>query len=164
MAAFSGARKDENTLLAIQKFLNQDRIAVVGVSRNPNDFSRVLLREFMTRGYEVLPINPNAKEIEGKTCYPHLRDIHPPVYAALLMTPPQRTGEIVRQCLEEGIRSIWIYGIFGSTKVDREIARYCEANELSLIAGFCPFMFFPNTAFYHRCHTWIWKALKLYPQ
>ena len=42
------------TLDEIRDFLSLKRIAVVGVSRNPKDFTRSLFREFVRRGYDVV--------------------------------------------------------------------------------------------------------------
>jgi predicted CoA-binding protein len=36
---------------AIDSFLSCRRIAIVGVSRNPKDFSRAVFRAFVERGY-----------------------------------------------------------------------------------------------------------------
>ena len=43
---------------AIDSFLSCRRIAVVGVSRDPKDFSRAVLRELLKRGYDVVPVSP----------------------------------------------------------------------------------------------------------
>ena len=56
----------------IQDFLDHKRVAVVGVSRESRDFSRGLFREFVKRGYDMVPVNPDSKEIEGRQCYQHL--------------------------------------------------------------------------------------------
>ena len=65
----------------IQDFLGQKRFAIVGVSQSPKDFSRALFREFRERGYEPVPVNPAAREIEGQPCFPRLQEIQPPVEA-----------------------------------------------------------------------------------
>jgi predicted CoA-binding protein len=49
---------------AIDSFLSCRRIAVLGVSRNPRDFSRSVLRAFVERGYDAVPVNPNGGEAE----------------------------------------------------------------------------------------------------
>ena len=40
---------------AIDSFLSCRRIAVVGVSRDPKDFSRAVFRAFVERGYDAVP-------------------------------------------------------------------------------------------------------------
>ena len=60
-------------------FMGQKRLAIVGVSRNPQDFTRVLFREFLKQGYDVIPVNPNATEVEGRKCFARVGDINPGV-------------------------------------------------------------------------------------
>src|ERR1035438_4353633 len=48
----------------ITKFLACKRVALVGVSRNPHHFSRALMGEFLAKGYDAVPINPNCTEIQ----------------------------------------------------------------------------------------------------
>jgi len=60
----------------IQDFLGQKRFAIAGVSRRPKDFSRALLREFRERGYDAVPVNPEAREMDGQPCFARLQEIH----------------------------------------------------------------------------------------
>jgi predicted CoA-binding protein len=62
----------------ITKFLECKRVAFVGVSRDPQHLSRALFREFLGRGYDPVPVNPQATEIEGRNCFARLSDIAPP--------------------------------------------------------------------------------------
>ena len=50
----------------VRDFLAQRRIALVGLSRNPKDFSHVVFREMSRRGYDMVPVNPAAGELEGR--------------------------------------------------------------------------------------------------
>ena len=50
----------------IHSFLSCRRIAVVGVSRDPKDFSRAVCRAFAENGYDVVPVNANGGTIEGR--------------------------------------------------------------------------------------------------
>jgi len=63
------------TLDQIQAFLAAKRLAIAGVSRNPNDFSRLLFREFLGRGYDAVPVHPGGGEIEGRPCFARLQDV-----------------------------------------------------------------------------------------
>jgi predicted CoA-binding protein len=150
-------------LQLIHEFLDQHRFAMVGVSRNPKDFSRALFREFLQRGYDVLPVNPGAEEIEGRKCYVTVDDIQPHVSTALLMTPSTMARNVVEQCANAGITLVWVYGIAGEKEVDPTIIPYCKEHGIQIVPGYCPFMFLSDTAFFHRLHGWAWKILKLYP-
>src|SRR5271157_5480987 len=85
-----------SSMQMIQDFLGQKRLAVVGVSRQPKDVSLALFREFRKRGYDAVPVNPEAEQIDDQTCFARLQAVHPPVDGALLMTPPAATDVVVR--------------------------------------------------------------------
>jgi len=148
----------------IKEFLSQKRFAMIGVSRSSKDFSRSLFREFMNRGYDVVPVNPHASEIEGIKPQSNIREVSPPVTGALLLVPPLFMQQVVQDCADAGVTLLWIYGITGSSSVDSRILRFCEDHGIRVIAGQCPFMFFHDAAFFHRLHGWAWKMAGMYPK
>jgi predicted CoA-binding protein len=150
-------------LEAIQRFLATDRFAMVGVSHSPAQFSRALWREFRTRDYEVVPVNPAASEIDGQRCYARVQDIVPPVNAALLMTSASVTPEVVRDCAAAGVRLIWMYRAAGAGAVSTEATAFCAAQGIDVIPGECPMMFLEHTGFIHRAHGWVRKITGRYP-
>ena len=61
---------------AASEFLTNRRVAVTGVSREPqNHGANVVYRRLRERGYEVFAVNPNAEELEGDPSYHDLRSI-----------------------------------------------------------------------------------------
>lgn len=143
----------------IGDFLSQKRLAVVGVSRSPKDFTRALFRELRQRGYDAVPVNPNTAEVDGVQCFPHVQDVSPPVEGALLLTKPPVTDQVVQECADAGIRRIWIYRGAGAGTVSS-----CQANAIRVIAGECPFMFLPDAAWLHRVHGFCRKLVGTYPR
>src|SRR6516162_1762924 len=93
----------------IEEFLALRRVALVGVSRNPGDFSRSLFHDMCERGYDLVPVNPTTAEIEERECFPFLQAVKPPVEGVLVMTPFHQTLRVVRDCAEAGIRRVWMY-------------------------------------------------------
>jgi predicted CoA-binding protein len=136
-------------LAIINEFLAQRRLAIVGVSHQPNHFSRMLLRAFRERNFEVAPVNPAMTEVEGISCYARVQDIQPSVDTALLMTSPAVTGEVVKDCADAGIRRVWMY------RRSPAAVTFCEAHGMEVIAGVCPMMFLPKTGLIHRFHGWL---------
>ncbi len=147
----------------IDDFLGQKRVALVGVSRNPKDFSRTLYRELQQRGYEVVPVNPQATELEGQPCFARLQDINPPVEGALLVTSPEVTDQIVHDCAEAGISRVWLHRGEGIGAVSQSAVDFCQAHHIKVVPGFCPFMFLPQTTFFHRAHGFVMKISGRYP-
>ncbi len=151
------------TLPIIQEFLQQKRLAVVGVSRNPRDFSRTLFRELIRRGYDAVPVNPNVDEVEGLRCLPHVQDVYPPVDTALLLTNSSVTPSAARDCLEAGIRRVWMYRAGGKGAVDTTAVTSCAAAGMQVVDGECPFMFLSHAGFIHRAHGFCRKITGHYP-
>jgi uncharacterized protein len=152
-----------NRLLAINGFLGQKRLAVVGVSRDPKDFTRALFRELRSRGYDLAPVNPNTSEVDGIPCRSHVQDIQPPVDGALLLTNPAATSAVVRECAEAGIRRIWMFRGGGKGAVDPFAVDFCRRNGMEVVVGECPFMFLPRTGMVHKIHGFCKKLVGRYP-
>jgi predicted CoA-binding protein len=150
------------SLAVIDDFLAQKRIAFVGVSRNAADFSRQLWGELKQRGYELIPVNPDAAEIDGVPCVPAVTAIRPTPDGVLLMVPPQITESVVRECAAAGIRRVWMYRAAGVGAVSEEAVRFCNENDISVVAGECPYMFLKGNGL-HAVHGWWRKITGTYP-
>ncbi len=152
-----------SSLNTIQDFLAQKRIAFVGISRDPKDFSCSLFQEFVKRGYDVVPVNPSAAEVLGKQAFRRVQDIQPPVDAALLMTTPAISERVVADCAQAGVCKIWLYRATGKGAVSSKALELCRQHGMKVIPGECPFMFFPHNGF-HGIHTFIRKITGSYPK
>jgi len=142
----------------IADFLGRKRIAVVGVSTDTNHFSRALFREFVKRGYDVIPVNPRAAEIEGRSCFASIRAVEPAPEAALIMTPANQTDTVVADCAERGVDAIWMYRAAGPGAVSNAAVEFCHENGIHVVPGECPFMFFPNPGI-HGLHGFFHKLM-----
>jgi predicted CoA-binding protein len=147
----------------IMEFLKCRRLAIVGVSRQPRDFSRALFREFVARGYDAVPVNPHAEEVEGRRCFPRIGDVTPLVPAALLMTPPATAEQNVRECVEAEVKRIWVYKAVSNNAMRERALDFCRKRGLVMIDGYCPFMFFPKPGFVHRVHRFFMQLAGSYP-
>ena len=146
------------TLQQCRDFLALKRIAVVGVSHDPKEFSNTLWQEFRQRRFEAIPVNPNHSTMDGQTCYARVQDIQPPVEGVLIMTPSRLTDQIVADCVEAGVKKVWMYGgVMPGARTKTAIA-LCEEKGIEAVVGLCPFMFFEGTPAMHTPHRW-WKKL-----
>jgi uncharacterized protein len=148
----------------IDDFLNQKRIAVVGVSRNKSNFSRTLFRDLGKFGYDVVPVHSEAGEIEGASCARKVQDIAPPVDGVLIMTGPEATEQVVRDCAEAGVTRVWMYQATGRGSVSPEAVEYCQENGIDVIPGECPYMFIQQAGWFHHLHGYLIKIVGKYPQ
>jgi uncharacterized protein len=147
----------------IDDFLAQKRLALVGVSRNPEDFSRGLFRDLRQRGYDMVPVNPGMTEVEGTRCFARLQDVTPPVDGVLVMTPAAQSERVARDCVEAGIPRVWLHRGAGTGAVSQAAVDFCQQHGMHLVAGYCPYMFLPETAFFHRLHGVVMRLTGGYP-
>ena len=151
------------TMSDVQDFLAQKRIALVGVSRNEKDLSRMLFREMCSRGYDMVPVNPAAGDVENKRCFAHVQEIQPPPDAVLIMTRAGDTERVVRDCAEAGVRRLWMHRAGGQGSVSPEAVEFCHNNGIRLVEGYCPFMFLSHAGFVHQFHRLVVRCFGNYP-
>jgi uncharacterized protein len=151
------------TLQDIRSFLALRRLAVVGVSRHANDFTRALFRELRQRGYDLVPVNPALAEVDGIPCVAKIADVSPPVEGALLLTNPTVTEKVLEDCVQAGIRRVWLYRAAGAGAVSPAALSFCKSHGIAVVGGECPFMFLPETGWLHRVHGFCRKLTGKYP-
>ncbi|MBN1644288.1 MAG: CoA-binding protein [Dehalococcoidales bacterium] len=117
----------------IKKFMTQKRFAVVGATNNPEKYGYRVFRNLKSRGYEVYPVNPGLKELEGTKCYASLADIPVKVDVVDVVVPPGVTEEILKGCKDLGLNRIWLQP--GS---ESEAAiTFCRKNGLEVVHDVC---------------------------
>jgi predicted CoA-binding protein len=145
---------------AAQEFLAQKRLALVGVSRDSKSFSRGLFRELKRRGYDVVPVNPLGGHFDGEPCASRVQEIAPPADGVIVLTPPGKTDQVVRDCAEAGVRRVWMHRGAGAGSVSPDAVTFCREHGIAVIDGACPFMFLPRAALVHRLHDWIRRRFR----
>ena len=153
-----------NELKAVEGFLENKRLAVVGVSRNERDFTRVLFRAFLERGYDAVPVNPQLTEADGKSAVAHVADISPAVDQVLVLTPPPANKQVVEECVAAGIKRVWLYGAVTHGASTPDAVEACDRAGVTVVAGECPFMFLHETGFIHTLHGCIRRLTGQYPK
>ena len=117
----------------VKDFLSQKTFAVAGSFRNESKYAYRILRKLKEKGYGVYPVNPRFKEIDGLSCYSSVRDIPASVDVANIVTPPQVTTRIVRECKDKGITKVW----FQPGAQSKEAIIFCRENNIEVIHGLC---------------------------
>ena len=136
---------------AAAEFLANKRIAVTGVSRKPKEHgSNVVYKRLRDRGYEVFPVNPNADEVEGVQSYHDLKSIPGGVDAVVIATAPEWAEGTMRECVDLGIKQVWMHRSYGSGSVSETATAYGREHGITVIDGGCPLMFEPTADFGHK--------------
>ncbi len=99
--------------MAIKKLdsiFNPRRIALLGVSNNPNSVGGITLRNLVSGGYNgvVYPVNPKREAVFGITCYPDVKSLPKVPDLAVIMTSAKIVPQLIRECGEAGIYGIII--------------------------------------------------------
>lgn len=136
---------------AAAEFLAAKRIAVTGVSRTPkNHGGNVVYKRLRDRGYQVFAINPHADRVEGDMCYHDLKSVPGGMDAVVIGTRPETAEATMRECVELGIRQVWMHRAFGEGSVSPAATEYGRQHGVRVIDGGCPLMFGPTSDTGHR--------------
>ena len=150
----------------VQDFLDQRRIAVVGVSDKRETGCNLGYRRFKAAGYAVSAVNPHQTTFEGDPCYPDLKSVPEKPEAVFILANPKVTEQIVQQCVELGIRRVWMHCMMGTkpgltpgmTSVSPNAVRMCQEHGITVIPGACPNQFL-NPDFGHRLMRGLWRTV-----
>jgi uncharacterized protein len=135
-------------------FLAQKRIAVAGVSRNNSHHpvGNLIYQRLKKTGHDVFAVNPHMQTFEGDRCFPDLQSIPGGVDGVVIVTRPETTERIVRDCREARVRRVWMHQSMGKgSSVSAEAVDYCRRHDISAIAGGCPMMYGDGVDFGHAC-------------
>jgi hypothetical protein len=135
------------------RFLALPRIAVVGASDDPKNFGGTIVRELASRGRDVIAVHPSARPIGDAPCVDDLAALPGDVDGVIVMVHRDRAAAVVRQCVDRGVRRVWLFkGGGGASAVSDEAVRLCREHGVECIEGACPLMFLEPAAWFHRVH------------
>jgi acetyltransferase len=86
------------------------RIALIGVSNNPNGVGGITLRNLVGGGFNgvVYPVNPKREAVFGIPCYPDVKKLPKTPDLAVIMTAAPTVPQLIRDCGEAGIHGVII--------------------------------------------------------
>lgn len=150
----------------VRDFLAQKKIAVVGVSDKRETGCNAAYQKFKDAGYEVFAVNPRIASFHGDACYPDLASLPSKPDAVFILANPKVTDQIVQQCVDLGIKQVWMHCMMGikpglaagMTSVSQSAVEACKANGIAVIPGSCPNQFL-NPDGGHKFMRGLWKLL-----
>jgi len=110
---------DQSEHQRIARMLDARRIAVVGASDDPNRASHYVCQYLVSHGYEVVPVNPNVREVLGLRCYPTLADVPGKIDVVNVFRRSDACGEIARQAVAIGTKGIWLQSGVSNAQAER---------------------------------------------
>jgi predicted CoA-binding protein len=95
-------------------------IAVVGASSNPDRPSHGIMRKLIAAGYEVIPVNPNEREVLGQRAYAELAYVKRPIDIVDVFRRAEYTEEVAAQAVQVGAKALWLQsGIVNEAAAER---------------------------------------------
>ena len=94
--------------MSIKEILGYKTISVVGISADPERPSNFVAGFLQDKGYNVVPVNPNLKEWEGKKCYPDLLSIPVKVDVVDIFRRSEAVPPIVDEAIAIKAKAVWM--------------------------------------------------------
>jgi predicted CoA-binding protein len=98
-------------------------VAVVGASSDRRKYGNKALRAFKAEGYDVVPINPTERIIEGIQAYASVLDVPVAIDMATVYVQPDVAVQLLEDFERKQIPEIWINPGAESDGLMKEAAR-----------------------------------------
>jgi len=150
----------KTTRKSIEKFFEDRKIAIAGVSRDPKKFGHVVYLDLKKKGFEIYPVNPGIDFICGQPCFHSVSDLPPDVRRLLILTPKNKTLEVLTKAVEKGIDTIWIQQMSDS----KEALDYLKDKKVNLVTKQCILMWSEPVSGFHKFHRTIMRFFGALPK
>ena len=108
-------------------------IAVVGLSSDASRASNSVSRYMQSRGYRIIPVNPNETSVLGEKAYGRLEDIPDRIDLVDIFRRSEEAGQHVDEAIRLGARGVWLQeGV-----VDEKAARRALDAGLDVVMDLC---------------------------
>ena len=123
-----------NTPENIRKIFDECRtIAVVGLSSKRHRASNGVADYMRSRGYKVVPVNPNETEVLGEKAYPDLRSVPDRIDLVDIFRRSAEAGKAVDEAITVGAKALWMQeGV-----IDEQAAQRAEQAGLMVVMDRC---------------------------
>jgi acetyltransferase len=104
----------------LEPFFNPKRIALIGVTINPNSVGGKVLGNLVTGGFRgvVYPVNPQNEAVMGIPCYPDIANLPKTPDLGVICTAAEQVPNLVRKAGQAGIRALIVMSAgFGETGI-----------------------------------------------
>jgi predicted CoA-binding protein len=84
-------------------------IAIIGASSDPNKFGNKSVKVFLSRGYQVYPVNPKDEVIEGLKVYRSILEVPEKNLDMISVYLPPPVGlKVVEDIAKKGCKELWL--------------------------------------------------------
>jgi predicted CoA-binding protein len=84
------------------------KVAIVGLSSDATRPSNAVARFLKSKGFKIIPVNPQETKIMGEKAYPDLTSVPDEVEIVDIFRRPEHVPAIVDQAIQIGAKVIWM--------------------------------------------------------
>ena len=129
----------------LESLLIPESVAVIGASSKPGKVGYAILSNLISGKFEgkILPINPNAEELQGIKCYPDIKSCPEKIDLSVIAVGRDAVSDAVRDSLNRGAKAIIVitagFKETGSegAELEREVAQMCKNTGVRLMGPNC---------------------------
>jgi len=127
----------------VEGFFTARNIAVIGASRFRSKVGNVVFKGLQEKRINAIPINPNAKKIMGKRCYPSVLDYKGKVDMAVVAVPGPIVPKVVDECGRKGIKYVIVISAGfsesgrGGEALDKALKEVIKKHSIKLLGPNC---------------------------
>ncbi len=116
-------------------FIPKQPFALVGASKNKEKYGNKVLKDLISKGISVIPINPKEKTIEGIKCYSSLAlaSKENSIGLVILIIPPKAAIQVIDEMHLLNLKDIW----FQPGAESEEAILLCEKYNLNYTMNAC---------------------------
>ena len=92
----------------IKEIFSLKKIVVVGMSQHPEKDAHRIPKYLSTKGYDVIPVNPNSEEILGKRCYGVVSEVPGEIDVVNVFRPSEDVLPVVQEAIKKKPKVIWL--------------------------------------------------------
>ena len=108
-------------------------LAIVGLSSKWSRPSHGVATYMQSKGYRIIPVNPQETSVLGEKAYPSLEDVPEPLEVVVIFRRPEFVSPVVDAAIRKGAKVIWMQeGV-----AHEEAAQRAQAAGLEVIQDRC---------------------------
>jgi predicted CoA-binding protein len=150
-------------------FLKSKIIAVVGLILKKPGPSNAVFEVLKKKNYSVFGVSKSLDSYKNEPTFPSLSNIPIVPDAVFLAINQTKVKSIVQECIQLGVKFIWMHDMMGTcvkkrnyaSSVDEESVQLAEKNSIIVITGSCPLQILQTDVFHlcmNKMNQWIGRT------
>ncbi len=108
-------------------------IALIGASNDPRKYGNKILLDLISKGHNIVPINPKEEEVVGLKSYRNINELDEKPSIINFVVPPAVGLEVTKEMVEENYDNFW----YQPGAESLEISEYLDSKKKNYIDDKC---------------------------